>query len=300
MVLGKSTSATTPSASSSASRRSSSQFRFRVPPVRSLNGLRVAVAPRIELVEVLGFEIGAVLLVIAAGVAVRRNQDESIVRGWLAHEGTPPPSPRCSRCRRRRAHGSTAAPGPVPSPDPRSAVRRPGTRCGTLRKAGWRVTLPVQTMRVSMPWRSMCSWNSDRRTPDSGRISTGNMCQAVSSSGVVRGRTKTSGRWSRSAHAVERSFACARRGCRRASPAAPGRRRPRAPTARSSSPTSSKMNRLSYSRSVVDGREEPAALPLLRSRRAGPQSADPSDAAAGSGRSGRRRRDRPCHRSRRR
>ena len=59
---------------------------------------------------------------------------------------------------------------------------------GMSLNAGWRVTLPVHTMRVSTPCDSMCSWNSARRTPDSGRISTGNMCQPVSMPAVVRGQ----------------------------------------------------------------------------------------------------------------
>ena len=77
----------------------------------------------------------------------------------------------------------------------RSALGSPpaGARCGTFANAGCRVTLPVHTMRVSTPCPSMCSWNSARRIPDSGRMRTGNMCHPVSSSSVWRGSTNTSG-----------------------------------------------------------------------------------------------------------
>ena len=132
-----------------------------------------------------------------------------------------------------------------------------------IAKAGWRVTLPVQTMRVSTPWHSMCCWNSDRRTPDSGGSGPGTCATPCRAPDVVRGRTNTSGRW-RNSSTAGRSFACACRGSARSFSSCT---RPKAAESSEGSkfhPTSSKMKRLSYSRSSSMDEKNRRSVPFLR------------------------------------
>jgi hypothetical protein len=74
IVLGNRTSATTPSLSSSLRRRSSSQLRLRVPPVRSLKGFEYRGRQSSNWSEIPRFEVGTVLLMVASRVPVCRYE----------------------------------------------------------------------------------------------------------------------------------------------------------------------------------------------------------------------------------
>ena len=119
----------------------------------------------------------------------------------------------------------------------RSALGRPasGWRWAMSLKPGWRRTLPVQTMRVSTPWDSMCCWKSARRMPDpvsdQQREHVPGGVEALERGGAARTHPATG----RSPRTGGRSCAGGRPGWRGACAAAPRRRRRTARTARSSS-----------------------------------------------------------------
>ena len=181
----------------------------------------------------------------------------------------------------------------------RSAFGRPaaGTRCGTWANAGWRVTLPVHTMRVSMPWPSMCSWNSARRMPDSGRmqhrehVPTGleplQLARQHEHVGIGAEERRQDVEVALPAGEVDRQLAqlhIAERG---------------ADLARLEVPAHLVEDEQVVVLDAVDLGEE-ALVTLLGCRRTGARNDGPTGAAAGTDRSARRRRGAPCRRCRRR
>ena len=80
-----------------------------------LEGIRVPLTPGVELVEVFRFQVRAVLVMIASGMPVRRDQHEPVsLRCSVVMRENPPPSSRCSRCRRRSEHGWREGRAPAP------------------------------------------------------------------------------------------------------------------------------------------------------------------------------------------
>ena len=151
-------------------------------------------------------------------------------------EGPPRRSPRCSRCRRRSRLWFDGRISPCSIT--RSAFGQAAVGCAVRdaleRGLAQRVAGPDHPGVDAVAFHVLLGTRR-AATPDSGRMSTGNMCQAVSTSGVVRGSTNTSGRCAEQLASAVRSCACAPRGCRGACRAGRARTRPRAPTVRSSS-----------------------------------------------------------------
>ena len=182
----------------------------------------------------------------------------------------------------------------------RSAFGRPrsGARCAMRLERGLaqRVAGPDHAGVDAVAFHVLLG-TSTRARPDSGRISTGNMCQAVSTSGVVRGSTNTSGR-------------CANRS-RQAREVVLARREVVGELVELDEPERGReLGRLEVPADLVedeevvvlevavDRREEAPVDALARTVDLRPRIGGPSGAGAGSGRRARRRRGTPCRRCR--